>query len=268
MLRLARVESAIKALLLIAMGLFLYSRFANGTLFFYINQRFQLFTLFAVAGLLIVGLSYRFATKAENLAVEHHHDDDHHHHHHHEHPHDHAHSHGLSWGGIALVLLPIILGVVVPPQPLGAAALSNRELNAGFNETTSLPGVLGADRTKAARDKNVLDWWDEFRTSSAPNEDPALLGQEARVIGFVYKDQRLGDGHFMLVRYIVSCCVADASAIGLVVAAPDLAALQDDQWVEVSGTLVAGNVPNWQMPVIQAQTIQPVDVPAQPYLYP
>ena len=55
-----KTQNAVKALLLIALALFLYTRLANGTLYFYINERFVGFTLIAVFGLLAVGLSYRF----------------------------------------------------------------------------------------------------------------------------------------------------------------------------------------------------------------
>lgn len=254
-----RFETPLKALLLIGMGLFLYSRLANGSLYFYINQRFMVFTLLTVVGLVIVGLSYRFKRKADEEAHEHaEHDSSHA---------GHAHSHGLTWGGVALVLLPIVLGLAVPPQPLGASALTNREINAGLNET-SMPGIVGATANLPTTEKNILDWWRTFRSSQAVNEDERIIGQEARVLGFVYHDERYGEGHFMLVRYTVSCCVADASALALVVASPEAATLESDQWVEVSGVFSPGDLPNWKMPVLVARSITPVDVPDQPYLYP
>jgi putative membrane protein len=255
-----QVETPLKALILIGMGLFLYSRFANGSLAFYINQRFFGFTLLAVVGLILVGLSYRFGRNARAAAAPEHpheHGDDHGHHH----------NHGLTWGGVALVLLPILLGIAVPPRPLGASALANRELNTGLNQTT-LPGIIGGATQKASTEMNHLDWWKRFRASSNLNQDPQIIGQEAKVIGFVYQDERYGEGHFLLVRYTVSCCVADASALGLVVASPAAASLQPDQWVEVSGTFVPSTLESWQMPVLEASHITPIEIPNQPYLYP
>lgn len=249
-----RLEITLKALLLIALGLFLYSRLANGTLYFYINQRFLGFTLLAIFGLIGVGLSYQFGRKSTGEAA-------------HDHDNHSGHHHGLTWGGVALVLLPIVLGIAVPPQPLGASALANREVNAGLNQTT-MPGIVGAAAQKAATDKNVLDWWKTFRASSAVNQDEKVIGQEAKVVGFVYKDAKYGNDHFMLTRYMVSCCVADASALGLVVAAPEAAQLEDDQWVEVTGVFAPGDLESWKMPVIVARSITPVSVPDQPYLYP
>ncbi len=269
-----RFERPLKALILLALGFFLYSRLANGTLYFYINSRFMGFTVIAIVGLLIVGLSYRFgsATQAEHDHAHDHHDHDHHghahdHDHHHHHHAGHSHNHGLTWSGVALVLLPIVLGLAVPAQPLGASALANREVNTGLNQS-SLPGILGVPSQKATTDKNILDWWQSFRASSDANADPTLIGQPARIVGFVYKDPQYGPDHFMLVRYIVSCCVADASALALLIASPESATLAEDQWIEVSGTFAAGNLPDWQLPVLQASAITPVDVPDLPYLFP
>src|SRR5688572_30142203 len=103
-----------KALVLVLMGLFLYSRFLGGTLLFYINDRFVWLTILASVGFILVGISYRYRSEESHEG------------------HDHGdHSHGqLSWGGLALIILPILLGLLVPPKPLGAAAMVNRDVSA------------------------------------------------------------------------------------------------------------------------------------------
>ena len=57
MLTRPRFQTAAKALILLALALFLYTRLANGTLFFYINQRLMVYTVFAVVGLVLVAIS-------------------------------------------------------------------------------------------------------------------------------------------------------------------------------------------------------------------
>jgi putative membrane protein len=262
-----RLQNTIKALLLIGLGLFLYSRLMNGTLFYYINERFMGFTIVAVVGLLVIGLSYRYSNP--DLRYAHGHD----HVHDHEHTADQGHgpdghSHALSWGGIFLVALPMILGILTPPQPLGAAALANRDMALQLNNTGQ--GVAGPSaarpREKAAIDKNILDWWRDFRT--VPDANQALAGQAVKAIGFVYKDERYGKDTFVLTRFTVSCCAADASAVGLLVQSPESTQLTDDTWVEVSGTFVASDQEKWTLPIVAAQTVTRIDIPDQPYLYP
>lgn len=249
----SKIQNAVKALLLIGLGLFFYSRLMNGTLYFYINQRFAAFTLLAVFGLIVTGLSYRYERAQAHDAHDHGHD------------HDHEHEHRLSWGAIFLILLPIGLGLLVPPQPLGAAALNNREINSGAN-TINTPGLARSAAEKASTEKNVLDWWNTFHQVANPNQ--ALAGQAVNVIGFVYHDKTFGADSFMVTRFVVSCCVADASGLGLLVRWPTAAALKDDQWVQVTGAFVASQAPTWQLPVLVAQSVTPVAVPNQPYLYP
>ena len=119
--------------------------------------------------------------------------------------------------------------------------------------------------SKPQGEKNILDWIVEFRQSS----DPATLaGQEVKLVGFVYRDERFADERFMVSRFVVSCCAADAAPLGLVVNWPDSMALADDQWVEVSGILQPGEFDGESMPVVEAVSVTLTDVPDQPYLYP
>ena len=54
-----QMQPLMKTVLLVALGVFLYTRIANGTLYYYINERFALFTVIGVVGLLLLGMSYR-----------------------------------------------------------------------------------------------------------------------------------------------------------------------------------------------------------------
>jgi uncharacterized repeat protein (TIGR03943 family) len=251
-----RIQALVKALLLIGTGFFLYGRIVNGTLYYYINERFAGFTLFGVLGLIAVGLAYEFGRRSTSPVHEHDHD------HHHS---EIDHSHGLSWGGALLVALPILLGLVIPPKPLGVSALDNREMTLSL-ERSALPAAVQATAAKAAGERNILDWWRTFQGTAEYN---SLAGQEAKVVGFVYRDpERYGDDHFLVTRFVVSCCVADAAVVGLVVRAPETAMLQDDQWIEVNGVFEPSRLDGWQPPVLAASSIRPVATPNQPYLYP
>jgi putative membrane protein len=256
-----RFQGLLKAILLLGTGMFLYGRIANGTLYYYINERFAGFTLFGVVGLMAVGLAYQFGKKSADPSEHGHRDHDHTQQ---EHAHDHTgHAHALSWGGALLVALPVVLGLVVPPRPLGAAALDNRKVVLGV-ESSALPAVVQS-AAKSAEERNVLDWWRNFQAST---DYDSFTNQEATIIAFVYKDRLYGDGHFLATRFIVSCCVADAAVAGLVVRWPDATMLENDEWVEVHGKFAPSTLESWKPPVLVAETVTRVDRPAQPYLYP
>jgi uncharacterized repeat protein (TIGR03943 family) len=162
--------------------------------------------------------------------------------------------------------LPIVLGVLVPPQPLGAAALSNREVEISTRQVSSLPAAIRAAGEKNASERNILDWLHTFSGAADPAAE--FAGQPVAVSGFVFRDDRFADDQFMVTRFVVSCCVADANVAGMVVRWPEATTLPTDQWVQVEGILAAGDLAGDTLPVITAQRVTAVDVPQQPYLYP
>jgi putative membrane protein len=233
------VKSSLKALTLLGLGLYLYSRIFTGTLLFYINQRFAWLVMIAGVVLMAIGASYRYRSN-------------------HDHTH---HTHAFSWGGVLLIGLLIALGLLVPPKPLGAAAMGNREVNMGTLVSSQGNSVIAT----RAGEKNILDWLIAFQNTPDP---AAFTNQPAHLIGFVYRDDRFNSDSFMLSRFVVSCCVADATAIGLIVRSPLAASLPGDQWVEVSGHFEPGQFSGKPTPILITEAITRTTAPNQPYLYP
>jgi putative membrane protein len=104
----------------------------------------------------------------------------------------------------------------------------------------------------------------EFQNVSNPS---ALDGTPITVLGFIYREPFMDDNAFMVARFTLSCCVADAFAIGIPVIADDASAWETGTWVEIQGTLQAGEFDGDVMPIIRPNSIAPADQPDQPYLY-
>lgn len=250
------LKTIAKVVVLLSLGLFLGSRLLNGTLSFYIHPRFNALTLLTAVAFILIALIYARQSLVANK-------DEHAHEHEHAHDHEH-HEHDLSWLGLAILALPVILGLVVQPRPLGAAALGNREINvSGFSSASAADGRQ-LTVVPPPGERNILDWLYLFQRANEPTE---LDGQEVRVVGFVYRDDRFGSDQFMVSRYTVSCCVADAAPIGLIVRWPQTPDLRADEWVEVSGRLQAATFAGVTIPVLAAEAVTKTEPPAQPYLY-
>ena len=261
-LRLPRVQIALKAMLLFGMGIFLLTRITSGALNFYISDRFGWLTMAAVLGLFVVGGSYRYLFRdAERTPAG----DDGHAHPSHS---DGQHGHALGWVGFLLISLPIILGLLVPPRPLGVAALQNREISVGGVDSV-LPAAVRSTQMKESSERTILDWVLAFHEGQWPAE-----ADIADVIGFVYHDDNVDEGRFTVTRFVVGCCAADAMAVGLPVSVapegasgqPSVDEMEEGQWVRVIGHFAppVGNA----LPVLVAEQLDAVPEPNQPYLYP
>lgn len=244
------MQRALKASILVALGLFLYGRVVGGSIYFYINERFTALTLLAAVGLVLVAGSYLVLAQRAD-------------------PDGNGHSRGsLSWGAFLLLALPVVFGWLVPPAPLGASALTNRQLDIGGSGGVGSVPAGGDTRLAAPADggaRNVLDW---VRALHAQPDPAAFSGEEATVVGFVYRDERFAAGQFLVARYVLSCCAADAAPIGLVVQWPQEAELPVDEWVEVEGHFELQPFAGEQSAVLVAQSVTTTERPRQPYLYP
>jgi putative membrane protein len=268
-----RLRQWIQSGLLLFLGLYFIQNLLSGRVYFYINERFGWLSGIAAAifvALGVVGIADLLRERQEKHKHDHEdhdhvHPDHEHHEHHHDHAHDgHHHSAAQSWPVLAIIGLPLVLGVLVPAKPLGASAVGSGGVS------TSFSAIQGSGNTTqynvSPTERNILDWVRAF--NSAANVDE-FNGQQADLIGFVYRDIRFTDEtQFMVARFTVSCCVADASAIGVVVQAADAAKLDQDTWVHVKGSFRVQDFDGQRTPVLVAETIEPTGQPEHPYLYP
>lgn len=242
------VQNVGKIVLLCGLALYFLYNILSGNLTNYINQRFAWLSYVAVAlfALLAIGNILELLRR-------------HDHHDHHHHDHDHHHHDVVSWPVLAVVAVPLVLGTLVPSRPLGSAAI-------GGNISINAVSVTNATTfTTDPMQWNVLDWLRAFSNA----EDPSSFnGKEAQIIGFVYKEPTYPADQVMVARFTVSCCVADASAIGLPMQWDQAADLKQDTWIQVKGIFLEGEFRGNSVPILHATTVEIVDQPEHPYLYP
>lgn len=247
-----RTYRTLQALILAGLGIFFLVRIGDGRILLYINQRFVFLILLGAIGLLAIAqvvMRSRPAPEPQD---------------HDQQDHDHGdHSHDTRSGfALWVIALPLLVGVLLPARPLGSLAAATRGMN------TNAP--LSAGTTNQVNDlpsdqRTVLDWLRLFEQTSDLN---TLTGQPADVAGFIYHDIRLEAGQFMVGRFSLTCCVADATAIGMVVDWPEAGKLPDNQWVRVRGPVETGQVEGKTVPLIRAQSVEMIPQPEQPYLFP
>jgi len=251
-----RTYRTIQSAILFGLGVFLISKIASGRLIWYIHPRFIPLTILAVVVLLFVGwtvLKEGFkAKRAPATEVSQNPDD----------LDDEHENHPSAWR-LAAVTLPLVVGVLIPAHPLTASAIQSK----GINSTVPIATASSSPLTfgQSADTRNILEWEDLFNSGTDPT---SFLGQEANVIGFVYHDPHLKTGQFMVGRFALVCCPADAFAVVMVVNWPGSASLPTNQWVKVKGPVQSTVLNGQTLSSIQATSVELVDPPADTYLYP
>jgi uncharacterized repeat protein (TIGR03943 family) len=264
-----RTRKWLQSALLLFLGLYFLDNMLTGRIYFYINERFGWLSWVATTIFLVLGvvgiIDLRRQPVGNHVSDHADHDHDAHDHGHAEHAHA-GHQHGAapSWPILGLVALPLLLGLLVPAKPLGASAVGTNGVS------TSFSAIQGSGNTTqldvAPTDRNVLDWVRAFNNSANVDE---FSGQPADLIGFVYRDIRFKDpAQFMIARFAISCCVADASAIGMMVQWSKAATLAQDSWVHVKGTFAVQTFDGQRTPILVADAVEPTSQPEHPYLYP
>lgn len=156
-----------------------------------------------------------------------------------------------------LLVLPVVILLAAPPATLGTFSAGKRANFAGAGFATS-PSDIG---------DGAITLVDVAAGQTSPEGERALAaraGETVRLVGFVARQDDTPADEFLLTRYVVSCCVADAmiASVRTVNVTPGM--FTEDEWVEVTGTIY----PVGTQVIVQASGIREVERPDRPYLTP
>ena len=161
-------------------------------------------------------------------------------------------------GGLVVLLVPVVAVVMIPRAELGALAAS-RKATGG-----SAAGYMAPPPVDSGEDPSFIDVHYANESPEYGAKRGVVDGRAMELTGFVARAPGSPGATFELARFYVSCCAADAIPYSLVVdpAAEDVA-YPTNTWLKVSGTLRQGA----EGFTLEADEIQEVDEPQDPYLY-
>lgn len=155
---------------------------------------------------------------------------------------------------IAMVV-PVLLLTILPPATLGSFSAGKRSAVTGAGFSASAGDIATGDLTLV----------DVAAAQTTPEGERALARRAGETVTFVGFVTRYGDtlaDEFLLTRYVVSCCVADATVAQVRVVNVTPGAFEDNEWVEVTGTIY----PIGREVIVNASMIRGVPRPERPYL--
>lgn len=155
---------------------------------------------------------------------------------------------------LGLVALPVVAILALPPASLGSYAASQRSA-AGAGVVASSPDISSDSVTLA--NVAAAQWSDDGMRALVRH-----AGSDVSFVGFVTRREGMAADEFVLTRFLVSCCVADALTVQARIVGAPPGKFQEDQWVRVEGTIY----PLSQEVVVDAARIAAVPRPDKPYL--
>lgn len=159
--------------------------------------------------------------------------------------------------GLALIMVPVVTVVSLPEASLGSFAASRR------SSLTSGSFVSSAEDISSG-ELSLIDVSGATRSPEAMRALVQRAGEKVSFVGFVTRDSTLPANEFVLTRFLISCCVADAlSAEVRVVGAPP-GKFKEDEWVRVEGAMY----PLGREVIVDATEVVGVPRPKDPYLSP
>ncbi|CAK8584147.1 TIGR03943 family putative permease subunit [Priestia megaterium] len=99
------------------------------------------------------------------------------------------------------------------------------------------------------------------------NKTARFIGKKVEVSGFVYREKGFKDNQFVVARFGISCCAADASVYGLLSTLENASTLKKDTWVHIKGIIQKTTYNGEDAPYVQVQQIESIHPPDNPYVY-
>jgi len=179
-----------------------------------------------------------------------------------------AHGHAHSRLAAMALILPLIINALVPSTGLTSYAVGKRATQIDYS---ALASQLSADwEAQMARAKELSEEYPELTIAQllgfASQYPEQAEGKKVSCIGFVYREKGAPTDRFLLTRFRMWCCAADAQPFYLVVTWPEAASLPADQWVRVRGVMRLVEGEGGRQPELQADRVELVKPPHNQYM--
>jgi putative membrane protein len=158
---------------------------------------------------------------------------------------------------MGLMVVPVVVVLALPPATLGS-------FSAGRRAPFSSSGFAGSVGDGGAGPLTLVDVAAAQYSKSGEQALAGRAGQQVDFVGIVTRYADTPAGEFLLTRYIITCCVADATTAQVRVVNVPPGKFQANDWVEVKGPIY----PLGKQVIVNATSVEEVARPAKPYITP
>lgn len=158
---------------------------------------------------------------------------------------------------MGLIVVPVVLVLALPPAALGSYAASRRS---SFAQS----GIVTAAGDIASGELSLLDVAGAQTSKEGQQALVRRAGSTVTFEGFVTRYPNTPADEFLLTRFIITCCVADATIAQVRVVNAPPGMFRADDWVRITGTIY----PLGREILVDASYVEEIPRPARPYLTP
>jgi putative membrane protein len=158
---------------------------------------------------------------------------------------------------LGTLIVPLFFILMAQQQSLGSYAFEKKGGPGSFSDMKSaLKGPALPPNDGNVSILQIIDNLDDWK------------GERITTEGMVYRSEDLPDQTFVLYRFLMVCCAADAVPLGLFIETDNAGTFEPDTWVSVRGLLSIQAMGGVDSPYIKAEQISLADAPVNKYLYP
>lgn len=159
--------------------------------------------------------------------------------------------------GVGLIVAPVVIVLALPPASLGSYAAARRS-------TLTAGAAVASAGDIAEGELSLVDVAGALRSREGMRALVRRAGEQVSFVGFVTRERGMPADEFVLTRFLISCCVADALSVQVRVVGAPPGRFKPDDWVRVEGAMY----PLGREVIVDAESVRPVDKPEHPYLNP
>lgn len=184
-----------------------------------------------------------------------------------------SHNHS-KWSQLSYVpfFIVLLLAAALPTNTLNANLVSSKGLNNTLllNNPSGMMQDVPRPLAKQFHQIDTIQVTDLNYTEAVSEindfaED--YLDKKISMTGFVFRSPDT-TGQLSLVRYVITCCVADSLPYGVTCEIKNAENYADGTWLSIEGNLKIRQQENKTIPFIKVTSVKQIEAPKKPYVFP
>ncbi len=163
-----------------------------------------------------------------------------------------------------ILILPLVVGFLIAPTILDSSIAEKRVVITGatIKETTKIQTGSNNSQHIVLTEENYA-----IETTRIRENPIDFAGAIIELSGMLHKTNQLAEKQYVISRFQMTHCVADATVISFLVEFDEHPHFhENDNWVKIKGVLEVVEIDSHLLPSINVKSWEKIDMPENPYV--